>query len=118
MDCISLVVGILADEIGAPVSTDRSRDAHARGPQVSVSLIGDYSDEFLLRPRIGLTVWGDTDRAAHSLAMSCVDALRDASLDHPYLSAVQLETMSREEWSRTGQSRYLVELDLTVNTDD
>ena len=116
MDCIELAVGILADALEVPVSTEHPRER----PQtfVLVALVGDYSDEFLLRPRIGITVWGETDRAAHTLAMSCVDALRDASLDHPYLSAAQLETMSREEWTRTGQARYLVEMDLVINTDE
>ena len=80
MDCIELAVGILADALEVPVKTEHPRER----PQtfVLVALVGDYSDDFLLRPRIGITVWGETDRAAHTLAMSCVDALRDASLDH------------------------------------
>lgn len=116
MDCIELTVGILARELEVPVSTEVPQNRP--GAFVLVDLVGDYSDEFLLRPRIGLTVWGETDRVAHTLAMSCVDVLRDAALDHPYLSAAQLETMSREEWTRTGQARYLVEINLTVNTDE
>ena len=116
MDCIKLTVDILTDAIEAPVSTEAPADRPTT--LVLVQLAGDYSDEFVLRPRIALTVWGETDRDAHVLAMSCVDALRDASLDHPYLSAAQLESMSREEWTRTGQARYLAEINLVVNTDE
>ena len=116
MDPTELVVGILSDALAVPVSTDIPADRPDR--LVLVDLTGDQSDEFLLMPRYALTCWGATDKDAHGIAMSAVDALRDASLDHPYLSAVQLETMSREEWSRNGQSRYVAEVDLVINTDE
>jgi hypothetical protein len=116
MDCIGLVRDILTDELAVPVATDMPKDRPTR--MVMVDLEGDASDEFILRPRVAITCWGRTDRDAHGLAVSAVQALQDASLDHDYLSAAQLETLSREEWSRTGQSRYLAIVELVINTDE
>ena len=116
IDPTELVVGILADAIEAPVSTDMPESRSDR--YVLVDKTGDRSDAFVLRPIYALTCWGTSDRDAHRLAMSAVDALSDAALDDPYLSHVALETMSREEWSKNGHSRYLVELQLTINTDE
>ena len=117
MDCTRLVIDILSVALDAPVSTDMPTDAN-RGRYVLVSQSGDQSDEHLLRPRYDLMCWGGSDRDAQRLAISAVEALREAAEDHDYLSAVQLETMSREEWSRTGQGRYLAIVDLVVNTDE
>lgn len=120
IDAISLAISILQEAVAVPVSTEIPTDATSDVPHelVSVALDGDTSDEFVLRPRLTLTCWGKTDPEAHALAVACVDALRDASLDHPYLSNVDLETMSRDLWSRTGQSRYLVVVELIINTDE
>ena len=115
MDPIALVRGLLTETLAAPVLTDIPKDRPPR--MVMVDLESDGSDEFILRPRIALTCWGTTDRDAHGLAVSAVQALQDAALDHAYLSAAQLETMSREEWSRNGQSRYIAIVELVINTD-
>ena len=113
---IDLALEILSEDLAVPVFTDVPKD---RPPTcVAVDLEGDSSTEFVLRPTIALTCWDTTDRGAHGLATSAVDALRNASLDHPYLSSCQLETMSREEWSRNGQNRYLAVVELTINTDE
>lgn len=120
MDATDLVVDILSEALTVPVSSDmrRERDHVLPTRYVLVSKSGDQSDEYLLRPRYALTCWGTSDKDAHGIALSAVQALQEAALDHPYLFAAQLETMSREEWSRTGQSRYLCEVDLTINTDE
>lgn len=121
MDTTAAVVEILSDALAVPVSTEMPREQ--RTPKamleryVLVDLSGDQSTPFLLMPRYTLTCWGSSDKDAHGIAMSAVDALREAAQDHPYLSACLLETMSREEWSRSGQARYYVEVDLTFNTD-
>ena len=115
MDPIGLAVDILKESLDAEVSTEMPKDRPSR--YVMVGLDGDSSTEFLLRPRLALTCWGTSDRDANSLAISAIEALRDASLDHPYLSSCDLETLSREEWSRNGQSRYLAIITLTVNVD-
>lgn len=114
MDDIAMVVGILAGALQVPVSTEMPPTRPNRC--VMVSLTGDLSDEFIHRPRIGLTVWGTSDADAHGLAMSALYALGDAAQDHDLLSAVSLESMSRDEWTATGAARYLVQLDLTINT--
>lgn len=116
MDTTKLVLGILSDALNVPVSTDMPSERPGR--LVLVDLSGDHSDEFILRPRYDLTCWGTSDRDAHGIALSAVQALHDAALDHPYLSACQLETLSREEWSRNGQGRYIAVVDLVINTDD
>ena len=116
MDATKLVVGILSEELDVPVSTDMPSDRPAR--LVLVDLSGFQTTGFLLMPRYDLTCWGSSDRDAHGIALSAVQALQEASLDHPYLSACHLETMSREEWSRNGQGRYLAVIQLVINTDE
>ena len=115
MDPIQLAVEILKENVDAEVSTELPKYRPPR--YVMVGLDGDESTPFLLRPRLALTCWGASDRDANQLAISAVEALRDAALDHPYLSSCDLETMSREEWSRNGQSRYLAIIELTINVD-
>lgn len=116
MDGVELAVSILNDSLDVPVGTDMPRER----PQqfVLVDLEGDDSTLHLLRPRLALTCWGNTDRDAHSIAISAVEALQDAAEDHPYLFDVELETMSREEWTRNGHGRYLAVVILTINTDE
>ena len=115
MDPVELAVGILKENLNAEVSTELPKDRPPR--YVMVGLEGDESTPFLLRPRLALTCWGASDRDANQLAISALEALQDAALDHPYLSSCDLETMSREEWSRNGQSRYLAIIELTINVD-
>lgn len=116
IDPIELVVSILSDEMEVPVNTERPPDRPLRFVQVFLG--GDQSDEFFLAPRIDLLCWGATDKEAHGIARSAVDALQMASLDHPYLSSVRLESMGRDEWTKTGQARYLAEVDLFINRDE
>lgn len=113
MDNIALVVGILQDALNVPVSTEIPAQRPTRF--VNVSLTADQSDEFLRRPTVSLTVWGRTDADAHGLALSAWHALTDAAQTHDLLSSADLQTMSRDEWTATGQARYLVEIDLTIN---
>ena len=117
MDTTQRVVEILTAALeGVPVSTE----VPERRPDrfVTVDLAGDYSTEFVKLPRYAITVWGRTDMDAHSMALSCLDALWLASEDDDYLSACQLETMSRDEWARDGQARYMLAVNLTFNTDE
>ena len=115
MDTTELVIGILTDALTVPASTDMPADGPKRA--VLVDLSGDQSTPFLLMPRYALTCWGDSDRDAKGIALSAVQALQEAAETHPYLSACQLETMSREEWSRNGQGRYVAEVQLVINTE-
>lgn len=116
MDGVELAVSILKDSLGVPVGTEVPRDRPKRF--VLVDLDGDESSPFVLRPRIALTCWGATDKDARGIALSALDTLQEASEDHPYLSDASLETMSREEWSRSGQGRYLALINLTINVDE
>ncbi len=115
MNPITLVVGILQDALDVQVLTEMPEDRP--GSCVMVSLEGDSSTEVLLRPTIALTCWAASDKAAHELALSAMQALQEEALDHPYLSSIGLESLSREQWSRNGQSRYLAILDMTINVD-
>lgn len=114
MDDIALVVGVLADALDVPVSTEIPPERPER--LITVSLASDSSDTFIHRPTMALTVWGSTDQDAHGLAVSAYHALAEAAQTHELLSSAQLATMSRDEWTRDGQSRYLVEVDLVINT--
>lgn len=116
MDATKLVLDLLSDALSVPVSTDIPRDRPER--LVLVDLSGDESTPYLLRPRYDLTCWGTSDKDAKGIAISAVQALQEAALDHPYLSACQLETMSREEWTRNGQGRYLAVVGLVINIDN
>lgn len=114
MDDIALVVGILADSLDVPVSTEIPPERPER--LITVSLISDSSDMLIHRPSMALTVWGASDKDAHGLAVSAYHALATAAQTHPKLSSAQLETMSRDEWTRDGQARYLCEVSFTINT--
>lgn len=116
LDATLIVLEVLKEALTVKVTTDIPKDRPDK--LVLVDLSGDQSDGFILRPRFALTCWGTSDKDAHGLALSAVEALQEAALDHPYLSACDLETMSREEWSRTGQSRYMAEVTLIINTDE
>lgn len=117
MNATDLVIEILQQALTVPVLTDLPRDEHWPSRCVMVDLSGDQSDEFILRPQYDLTCWGTSDRDAQVLAFSAAQAINDAAPDHPYLSACQLESVSREEWSRNGQGRYRAIVALVINTD-
>lgn len=115
MDPTELVLSILDGVTGAPVTTEVPSDRPGR--MVTVALEQDRSTPYLLRPTYDIMCWGDSDRDAASMARACVDALWEAALDHPYLSACSLQTLSRDSWGRTGQARYVAVVDLTINID-
>lgn len=116
MDGVELAVTILKESLEVKVGTEVPRNRPQRF--IMVNLDGDESTPYLLRPRIALTCWGATDKDARGIALSALDALQEASEDHSYLSDADLETMSREEWSRNGQGRYLALISLTINVDE
>ena len=116
LDATEIVLDVLREALTVEVTTDMPKDRLGRG--VLVDLTGDQSDAYILRPRYALTCWGANDKDAHGIALSAVQALQEAALDHPLLSSCDLETMSREEWSRNGQSRYMAEVTLIINTDE
>lgn len=115
MDATPIVVGVLKDALPVPVSTEIPAQRPDR--LVTVDLAGGSSDPFLNTPRYQLMCWGRSDMDAHGLALACADALWAAAEEHPLLSACQLVSMARDEWTATGQARYLVTVDLTINED-
>lgn len=118
MDPNELTVQLLSDALsGVKVSTEVPRD-RPNTAYVGVYRNGGFEDPFLLQPRYDLVCWSDSDKHAYDLAMSCVNALWAAAQDHPYLSAAQLETLSRDEWSQTGHARYVATVSLVINTDE
>lgn len=115
MDTTEVIVGILQAALGIPVSTEVPLERPERA--VQVSLDNDMSDEFLLRPRYALMCWGSSDMDAHGIAVSALHALSDAAETHPHLSDASLDSMSRDEWGRDGQARYLLTVDCVFNYD-
>ena len=119
MNTTDLVVDLLSDALNVTVSTEMPSERQDGNRQhVMVAMSGDHSTPYLLKPRYDLICWGTSDRDAHAIALSAVQALQDAAIEHPYFSDCQLETISREEWSRNGQGRYLAVVDLIINTDN
>ena len=116
MDYMQLVLEILRDGLSCPVVTDIPADRQER--LVMVTLDGDNSNEYLLRPRLMLTCWGTSDRDAFGLTLTALDVLSEAALDHELLSSVERESVSQEEWSRNGQARFMALVSLTINTDE
>lgn len=84
-------------------------------PTVMVTQTGGTESDFLLEPIITLTCWGETDPAANALATDCIHSMSAAAESHPLLSASSLVNKSRDSWTATGQSRYMVQLKLTIN---
>lgn len=116
IDTTEVIVGILADSLDVPVSTDIPMKRPDR--LVMVSLESEESDRFILRPTYALTCWGRSDVDARGIAVSALHALVDAAGTHDYLSHVAMENMTRDEWSGTGQARYVLTVRTTINTDE
>lgn len=115
MDDIAYVVEILQAAMpNIPISTEIPPTRPERA--VVVSLVGDASDPLIHRPRIMCTVWGVSDLDAHEGAISTWHALAEAAQTDDLLSSVTLESMSRDEWVANGAARYIVQLDLVINT--
>lgn len=116
MDTTALAVGILADALDVPVQTDIPLERPSR--LVMVWQESDQSDRFILRPTYAITCWGRTDVDARGIAISALHALSLASETHPYLSAVEVVNLVRDEWTANGQARYVLTVELTINTDE
>lgn len=117
MNPVSMTVGILSDAFdGVRVSTEVPTNRPER--LVVVTLEGATGDEFLMVASVGITCWGRDDRDAFGMANHAWESLRDASLDHPWLSATELDSIARDEWTSTGQARYYTRAVLYINTDE
>lgn len=120
MDATELTVGILQDAFGSvPVSTELPM-GRQNAPErlVVVTLMGGPDDGFLWEPVMGITCYGTTDRDAFGMAQYAAEAMAEAAMDHPYMSAAETESISRDEWTTTGQARYYAQVRLTINTDE
>lgn len=115
MDPNSLCVSILSKALrGVEVSTEVPH-ARPRGPFVQVSRTGGDRLDFIDRPIMTLICWASSDSSAYALGIDCVHELeRQAAVD-PFLSSAELISMSRDEWGANGQSRYMVQVRLTIN---
>ena len=115
MDPTELVLDVLRAALDVPVSTE----VPSRRPDrlVTVDLAGDQSTPYVMRPRYNILCWGRSDQDAHAMSRSVLDALWAAAEVHPYLSACEQVSMARDEWTATGQGRYLLVVDLTINED-
>ena len=116
IDTTAYVVGVLSDALNVDVKTDIPLERPKR--LVMVSQESDQSDMFLLRPTYAVTCWGMSDVDARGIALSALHALADDALTSKWLSAVDLDGMVRDEWTGTGQARYVMTLSLTFNYDE
>ena len=116
MNPIELTVGLLAEALDTHVSTEVPQERPER--MVVVTLEDDRSDEFILRPVVGLICFGTSDLDAHNLSIAAIAALRMAAYDHPYLSAAQLDNRESDRWGRTGEGICTCLVALTINSDE
>ena len=116
IDTTSYVVGVLSDALDVSVQTDIPPERPKR--LVMVSQEGDQSDMFLLRPSYAITCWGMSDVDARGIAISALHALTDDALDSKWLSSVDLDGLVRDEWTGTGQARYVMSLSFVFNYDE
>lgn len=116
IDTTAYIVGVLSDALNVDVQTDIPLERPKR--LVMVSQEGDESDMFLLRPIYSFTCWGVSDVDARGIALSVIHTLADDALDSKWLSSVDLNSMLRDEWTGTGQARYVMSLSLTFNYDE
>lgn len=96
------------------VSTDLP-PGKCRSPYVMVSRTGGADEDFVDRPIMTIMCWASSDKKAYSLAISCRDALNEAAEDHPLLTSVETISLSRDEWTTTGNARYMLEMQMTIN---
>lgn len=113
MNATAINVAILSDALDVPVTTQVPKDRPER--MVCVSRSGGTMDEFFDRPEITLICWGSTDAEASGLAISAIHALSEAAQTHDLLSSSDLDSMSRDSWSATGEARYRVVLQQVIN---
>lgn len=109
--CIDVLNQALSD---VEVSSELPPE-HPRGSYVQVSRTGGDENEWLTMPIMTLICWGKSDVQAKALATDCVHAMAEQAKIDPLLSDSRLITMGRDEWTATGQSRYMVQLKLTIN---
>lgn len=117
LDTTEIVVGILADALDCPVSTEIPPQRPDRA--VTVMLESDAgTDIFFLRPTYSITCWGLSDIDAKRIAMAAFYALTDAALTHKWLSSVRMDNLTRDLWTGTGQARYVLTFETLFNTDE
>lgn len=120
VDVTELTMGILSDALPTVSVTTQfpadSLSSMGSGTYVVVSQTSDESDDFVLVPTMQMLCCAETDATAAALARSCVEALQDAALDHPLLSAVQMVDLGRDSYtSRGGRHRAIVRLYVNID---
>lgn len=119
MDPITIALDVLREAFpDVRVTTEVPMGRERPDRLVAVTLEGMESDGLLARARVDVICWGRSDRDAFGMATLAADALRDAALDHPFLSSAGLDSLARDEWTATGQARYFAAMTLHINTDE
>lgn len=114
MDPTALCVDAIAHRLSIPVSSEIPPE-RPKGRFVQVSKAGGTESDFIDSPIMALVCWGSSDADASALATDCIHALAEQASDDPLLSHSELITCYRDEWGGTGESRYMVQLRLTIN---
>lgn len=115
MDPSALCVDVLANALDRVKVSTEMPPMRPDGAYVQVSRTGGEDGMFVDRPIMTLMCWAKSDVEASALAASCVHALAAVAADHPYLSAAESISIGRDEWTATGQSRYMAQIRLTIN---
>lgn len=113
MDATAINVAILSEALEVPVCTQVPKDRPAR--MVCVERSGGSSEDCFDLPEITLLCWGATDAEASGIAITAAHALAEAAQTHDLLSSSELDSMSRDSWSATGEARYRAVLQQVIN---
>ncbi len=97
-------------EVTSEIPFDRPEE-----PMIQVSRTGGPETEFTSEPTMQVLVWGGSDAAASSMALTAIHAVKDAVLDHERLSHAECTEMSRDEWAAMGESRYRIQMKLVID---
>lgn len=112
---VGTCVRIIEEAIGVEASSEMPLDRDAGAPYVQVSRTGGEDGEFIDRPIMTLMCWAASDQAAYMLAEDCLRAVKEAAKDDEWMSACEMVSMSRDQWTPAGAARYMLQMRLTIN---
>lgn len=114
-DAAKICLDILERSLpGIPVTSELPFE-RPEPPMIQISRTGGEEAEFLSKPVMQMLCWGGDDPGAQALCMDAVHALKEAAEGDDALSAVDCQSMSRDEWAPTGEARYRAQLKLVIN---
>lgn len=88
---------------------------HPKTPVIMISQTGGTENAFLRQPVMTITCWDATDKGAKSLVQNSIQTIADAALTDELLSAVEVLSITRDEYAPDGYGCYESQVRLTFN---